>query len=60
MEDIKLFPCYSWNLVKFLSNKGFQYKLIGLHPETHKTFWVFIRTEQLNKVLDLWKETKTN
>ena len=58
MEDIDLFPCYSWNLVKFLNNEGFVYKLVGLHPDTHKTFWVFIRTIELNKALDKWRETK--
>ena len=60
MDDIDLFPCYSWNLVKFLNSKGLKYKIIGLHPDTYKKFWVFIRTEKLNKILDLWKETKPN
>lgn len=58
MNDIKLFPCYSWNLVQFLNSHGLKYKLIGLHPDTHKKFWIFIRTEQLNKLLDEWKETR--
>jgi hypothetical protein len=58
MEDMNLFPCYSWNLVQFLKQKGFKYKLIGLHPDSHKKFWVYIRTQQLNKSLDEWRETK--
>lgn len=59
-QDVQLFPCYSWNVVKFLKSKGFRYKLIGLHPDTLNKFWVYIRNEQLNKSLDEWKETKPN
>jgi hypothetical protein len=57
-NSIDLFPCYSWNLVKFFDSKGLKYKLIGLHPNSLKKFWVYIRTEKLNKLLDEWKETK--
>jgi len=58
MEEINLFPCYSWNVVKFLTGKGLRYKVVGLHPDTLKKFWVFIRTKELNSYLDEWKRTK--
>lgn len=55
MEDVELFPCYSVPLMKFLTNKkNIRYKLVGLHPETKNTFWVFIRNENLNNALSEW------
>jgi len=55
MEDIELFPCYSVPLMKFLTlKKNIRYKLVGLHPETKNTFWVFTRTENLNNALSEW------
>lgn len=57
-NDIKLFPCYSTKLVNFLIQKGFKYQIVGLHENTKKKFWIFIRSEKLNKVLDEWSETK--
>lgn len=57
-DNIDLFPCYSWNLVKYFDSNGLKYKLVGLHPNSHKKFWIYIRTKKLNKLLDKWKETK--
>jgi len=55
MEDVELFPCYSVPLMKFLTlKKSIRYKLVGLHPETKNTFWVFTRTEKLNNALSEW------
>lgn len=56
MKESKLFPCYSIPMRDFLSSKGIRYELIGLHPETKHMFWVYIKTEQLNKALQEWKK----
>lgn len=56
IKENKLFPCYSTPLVKFLKEHGIKYELVGLHPETHKMFWVYIKTEELNKVLQEWSK----
>ena len=57
MQDIELFPCYSVPLMEFITKeKKIKYKLIGLHPKTHNTFWVFIRDEQVNKALTEWSK----
>ena len=59
MEDIKLFPCYSIHLMKFLTvKKKIRYKLEGLNPKSKMHFYVFIDDEQLNEALIQWKETK--
>jgi len=57
-QDIQLFPCYSLNLRNYLTSKGLKYKLVGLNPNSHKMFWLFIDNEQLNKYLIEWKRTK--
>ena len=59
-EDIKLFTCYSKNLVHFLKEKGIKYRITGFNVKTNKQFYVFIRTEKLNKVLDEWRISKPN
>ena len=58
--NMDLFPCYSVPLVKFLESQGIRYKLVGLHPETKRKFWVFIRTIKLNECLNRWNETNPN
>ena len=40
----------------FLVSKGVRYELVGLHPETKKMFWVFIKTEKLNLLLAEWSK----
>ena len=54
MKESKLFPCYSIPMRNFLASKGIKYELVGLHPETKHMFWVYIKTEQLNRVLQEW------
>lgn len=54
----KLFPCYSIPLRNFLTNMNTRYEIVGLHPETHKMFWVYIRNKELNDKLDLWGKSK--
>jgi hypothetical protein len=60
MNDIELFPCYSVPLRNFLRSKGIRYKLVGLHPETKKMFWIYFKNEQLINYLNKWKETSPN
>jgi len=59
MQDIKLFPCYSIPLMKFLTEKKkIKYKLEGLNPKSKMHFYVFIDDEDLMSALIEWKETK--
>lgn len=51
----KLFICYSPPLKNFLVSKGFKYEVIGLNPESKKTFWVFLRNEKFNETVGMWK-----
>jgi hypothetical protein len=56
-QEVDLFPCYSKPLKDYLNKQGFIYKITGLSIETHKQFWVFIRTEQFNNALTKWGVT---
>lgn len=56
MKQSKLFPCYSIPLRDFLSSNGIRYELVGLHPETHKMFWVYIKNKELDKYTSEWSQ----
>lgn len=60
MKKSKLFPCYSIPLRDFLTSCGVRYELVGLHPETHKMFWVYIKDEKLNKLTSKWSKERIN
>ena len=49
-----LYCCYSLNQRKFLESKGLRYELAALNPNSQNLFWVYIRTEQLDKLLEEW------
>ena len=50
-----LFPCYSLPMRDFFISKGKKYELVGLNPNTHKMFWVYIIDSELIKYMDEWK-----
>lgn len=60
MNNSKLFVCYSVPLMKFLTTNGFRYEVVGLNPDSKKTFWAFIKNEDLNKYLMKWKQNSPN
>ena len=42
------------NMRRYLNDNGCRYILCGLNPNSKDTFWVFERTEQLNKLVKRW------
>lgn len=58
MNKTTLFPCYSIPLRDFLASHGIRYELVGLHPETYKMFWVYIKNEKLNTLMLEWSKRK--
>ena len=49
-----IFVCYDVKQKKYFEENN-EYNLIyGLHPKTHKTFWVYERNEHFNKLLNEW------
>jgi hypothetical protein len=60
-NDVKLFPCYSISLMKFLTEeRKIRYKLIGLNQSTKKPFYVFVDNKKLNNCINEWKEISKN
>lgn len=53
-KRLKGYQCFSVPQKDFLLNKGLEYIVIGLDPKTHKTFWLFLRDEDLSNALDEW------
>lgn len=54
----KLYCCYSLNLRNFLYKHGLKYELAALNPNSHKLFWVYIKTEKLDGLLNEWSTQK--
>lgn len=53
-DDIQLYTCYSINLRNFLYKNVVKYKLAARNPNSNKLFWVYIKNEQLNELLNEW------
>lgn len=53
-----LYCCYSLNLRNFLYQNGVKYELCALNPNNKNMFWIYIRTEQLNSLLNQWSTKK--
>ena len=49
MKNSKLYCCYSVPLRNFLSENGLRYEISAKNPNSDIYFWVYIRTEKLNK-----------
>lgn len=54
----KYFYCYSYPFRNFLLSKGERFITSGIHPKTHKKFWIFEKIEE-NKLNLLKQEWRT-
>ena len=48
----RFYRCYSNLQKKYLLERGFRYELIAKDISTNVIFYLFVRTEELNKALD--------
>ena len=63
MENIirkkqKLYCCYSLPLRKYLYENGLEYELAALNPNSKSLFWVYVKDEKLDKLLNEWSMNK--
>ena len=58
LDEELLYCCYSLNLRKFLYQHGIKYKMAALNPNNQKLFWIYIKNEQLDKLLTKWTANK--
>jgi hypothetical protein len=54
----KAYKCFSNPQKEFLMSKGLEYITVALDPKTHDTFWLFLRSDELDKALTEWKNSK--
>jgi hypothetical protein len=58
MSNVELYCCYSLNLREFLYKNGLRYKLAALNPNSKSLFWVYVKDEKLDKLLNEWSMNK--
>lgn len=58
--DIELYCCYSLPLRNYLYENGLRYKLAALNPNSKKLFWVYVKDDKLNVMLDRWSANKAD
>lgn len=58
MNNVDLYCCYSLNLREFLFKNGMRYKLAALNPNSKSLFWVYVKDEKLDKLLNEWSANK--
>ena len=58
MKESKLYCCYSIPLRNFLITNGEKYELCANNPNNQKTMWIFVKTENLNRLLKQWTENR--
>lgn len=58
MNNVELYCCYSLNLREFLYKNGVRYKLAALNPNSKSLFWVYVKDEKLDKLLNEWSINK--
>ena len=56
--EAELYCCYSLPLRNYLYENGLRYKLAALNPNSQKLFWVYIKNEKLNDLLNKWSAHK--
>ena len=52
--DVKLYCCCSLPLRNYLRNNGVKYKLAAVNPNSNKLFWVYVKDEKLDNLLNEW------
>ena len=51
---IKNFYCYSNRMRHFIQSFGIPYISVGKNTNTNTIYWVFIKSERLDKVIQLY------
>lgn len=54
--EVELYTCYSLPLRNYLRKNGMRYKLAALNPNSKQLFWVYVKDEKLDNLLNEWKK----
>ena len=52
------FYCYSNRLYHFLTSMRFNYETVGVHSGTHKKYWVYKKSLNLDSAIELYNSIK--
>lgn len=52
--EVELYCCYSLPLRNYFRDNGVRYKLCALNPNSKNRFWVYVKNEKLNNLLNVW------
>lgn len=58
IHKTNIFPCKSINLMRFIKSKGILSEHKYTDAEDNKDCWIFLRTPELERVLEEWHLTK--
>ena len=56
--NVELYCCYSLNLRNYLRDNGLRYKLAASNPNSNSLFWVYVKDEELDRLLSKWSANK--
>lgn len=54
----RYFYCYSYNLKEFLRSSGLRFITAAVNMNTMKKYWVFESSEELDRLLDVWRSRR--
>lgn len=52
------FYCYSDRLFYFIKSFSIKYISVGLNNNTHKRYYIFEKSEKLDKIIELYNKVK--
>ena len=58
MKEHKLYCCFSYPLVCFLTKQKIKHEIVALNEKSHKKMWIYIKTPELINALIEWSNNK--
>lgn len=58
MSKIRCYKCFSVPQKDWLLSKGLEYIAVAIDPKTKNTFWMFIKSKELDDYLTEWTNNK--
>lgn len=55
---MKFYYCYSYPQKEFLKSNGLSYISAAINQTTNKRYWLFEGTEELNLLLQKWRDNR--
>ena len=56
MQESKLYCCFSVPQMNYITSKNIRYDLVALNKNTKNTMWIYIKTDELSRILTEWSK----